>query len=120
MKLDLKKILKNIEKNEIKVFSDLQLSKEAIDEINKLLDITEKKINKTDIKKSIKSNFPKYIGEVLLRKDNTIKEILEYIAKQILELTGFHIKDEKKKRIMKKHVDLIIKNDIELKELVNN
>ena len=46
--------------------------------------------------------------------------VLEYLSAEILELSGNAAKDNKKTRIIPRHISLAIRNDDELNKLVGN
>ena len=46
--------------------------------------------------------------------------VLEYLCAEILELAGNAAKDNKKTRIIPRHIQLAVRNDDELNKLLNN
>lgn len=46
--------------------------------------------------------------------------VLEYLVSEILEISGLAAQDNKKKRIIPRHIQLAIRNDNELNELLSN
>lgn len=77
------------------------------------------------INKSISQNKPVISIDKLLPKKNDISPenkqilsyLLQYIAIEILDLATNHVRDLKKKRIMKKHIKDVIDMDAELPDL---
>ncbi|XP_063994339.1 histone H2AX-like [Diachasmimorpha longicaudata] len=46
--------------------------------------------------------------------------VLEYLVTEVLELAGFAAKDNRKKRIIPRHIQLSIREDEELNELLRD
>ncbi|CAK9437884.1 uncharacterized protein LODBEIA_P22620 [Lodderomyces beijingensis] len=88
---------------------------------------------KASISRSSKAGLIFPVGRVhrLLKKGNYAKRIgsgapiylasiLEYLTAEILELAGNAARDNKKSRIIPRHLQLAIKNDDELNKLLDN
>ncbi|ODV63403.1 histone H2A [Ascoidea rubescens DSM 1968] len=88
---------------------------------------------KTSTTRSAKAGLTFPVGRVhrLLRKGNYAQRVgsgapvyltavLEYLAAEILELAGNAARDNKKTRIIPRHLQLAIRNDEELNKLLGN
>ena len=84
------------------------------------------------ISKSVRSGLQFPVGRVhrLLKRGNYSKRtgsgagiymaaVMEYLAAEILELAGNAARDNKKKRIIPRHLQLAIRNDEELNKLLH-
>ena len=89
------------------------------------------KAKKTQMTRSTRAGLQFPVGRVhrMLKKGNWAKRVgagapvylaavLEYLSAEILELAGNAARDNKKKRIIPRHLQLAIKNDEELNKLI--
>ena len=89
------------------------------------------KAKKSQITRSTRAGLQFPVGRVhrMLKKGNWAKRVgagapvylaavLEYLSAEILELAGNAARDNKKKRIIPRHLQLAIKNDEELNKLI--
>ena len=93
----------------------------------------EKKVKGASKTRSHKAGLQFPVGRVhrFLRKGNYARRVgagapvylaavLEYLAAEILELAGNAARDNKKRRIIPRHLQLAIRNDEELNKLLNH
>ena len=89
------------------------------------------KAKKSQMTRSTRAGLQFPVGRVhrMLKKGNWAKRVgagapvylaavLEYLSAEILELAGNAARDNKKKRIIPRHLQLAIKNDEELNKLI--
>lgn len=90
------------------------------------------KIERKRVSKSTRAGLQFPVGRILriLRKGNYAKHVgngasvylsavLEYLAAEVLELAGNAARDNKKSRIIPRHLQLAVRNDEELNQLLN-
>ncbi|PVH16044.1 histone H2A.1 [Candidozyma duobushaemuli] len=77
---------------------------------------------KASTSRSAKAGLTFPVGRVhrLLRKGNYARESVPYLAAEILELAGNAARDNKKSRIIPRHLQLAIRNDEELNKLLGH
>ncbi|PHU18917.1 putative histone H2AXa [Capsicum chinense] len=62
----------------------------------------------------------KYVERVGAGAPVYLSAVLEYLAAEVLELAGNAAKNNKKKRIEPRHIQLAVRNDAELSKLLEN